>query len=98
MRYSIQTIKQINREKGRFFFSPAAIQFFNSKIHNKVYQGSGGIYFISSIKFDEHTPRVYSIKKFNPGNGECKTVKNYCGYLNLQEAESKARELAKGEC
>lgn len=96
MRYSIQIIKRINRENGRFFFSPAAMHFFNFKIHNEVYQGSGGVYFISSIKFAEHTPRVYSVKKFNPDNGECRTVKNYCGYTNIEEAINKARKLAKG--
>lgn len=68
--YKIADIKAINREKGQYFFSRNTMKFFASKVLPYVYEGKGGIYFVTSEKmcFEDYR-RVFTVRKFYPETG-----------------------------
>lgn len=82
---SIGEVKRTNKEKGRFFFSKDTMKFFNSRVETKG-DLQKGKYFITSEKFDENTPRKYSVRKFDRKSGEIETVGEFGQFRSKQEA------------
>ena len=77
MLYDIDDIKRINRYKGGHFFEPKTMRFFDSRVLSTVYQGPGGVYFLTSERFHGSTvtgPRLYTVRYFNPETGDCGTL------------------------
>lgn len=75
--WSIVAIIQKNVESGQSFFSEGARRFFESKTCPEVYQGHGGVYFITSERFmasDFIDERRYTVRAFNPETGHVSTV------------------------
>lgn len=73
---TIQEIKSANEAAGRFFFSSDTMKFFRSRVLSSVFEGKGGIFFLTSERFVGSTvikPRYYTIRKFNPMNAEIST-------------------------
>ena len=94
--YSIDDIKRINENKGKFFFSPVAMRVFKSRVGNSVYQGTGGVYFITSEQFDRISPRQYTVRQFDPKTGSIHTAGEF-NRLSRYTAHAAAKLLAKGE-
>ena len=94
--YTISDIKEINAAHGLHFFERSTMRFFRSKTERGVYQGPGGIYFITSEQFvgsDGHAePRKYTVRCFSPESGCCQTVGPFNEIRNIKDA----REAAKG--
>lgn len=44
------------------WFSPGAMRFFNTQVDDRVYEGPGGIYFVTSEEYDTHSPRRYTVR------------------------------------
>ncbi len=61
VKYTISDIKNINAAFGLHFFEPATLRFFRSQIERGVYQGPGGVYFITSEQFIGHARVVASV-------------------------------------
>ncbi len=94
--YTIRDIKRINKEKGYYFFSPGAMGFFNSQVEDKVFHGSGGIFFTTSEQFDNGiSKRKYTVRQFHPETGNVNTASEF-NELSYKEARTLAREKAKG--
>ena len=91
---NISDIKRANREAGRFWFSPATLRFFESRILPSVYEGPGGIYFITSEQ-GPHGPRAYTVRRFFPGRATIGTVGPF-NESTLAECRKLARASAKG--
>jgi len=70
--WTIEDIREANARAGKFFFSPATMRFFRSRIGRKVYQTPEGarVAFVTSEQFDDQSPRLYSARSFNPETGE----------------------------
>ncbi|OGL47328.1 MAG: hypothetical protein A2W05_09810 [Candidatus Schekmanbacteria bacterium RBG_16_38_10] len=94
--YSMDDIKMINRNKGHYFFSPDSMRFFRSRVGDSVYQGSGGIYFVTSEQFDWKSPRLYTVRSFNPETGGINTVGEF-NEMTRYQAHSAAKKLAEGK-
>jgi hypothetical protein len=97
--WDIDDIKMADCAAGRFFFEPNAMRFFRSRIGSTVYQGQGGIYFVTSEQFvgsQGASPRKYSVRQFIPSPVDIRTVS---GFNNLSRAEAVriAKQLAQGE-
>ncbi len=92
--WTINEIKQWNEWGGQYFFEPATIRFFRSRVLSQVMQGPGGIYFVTSEKrcFDDYT-RVFTVRKFNPTDGSIDTVRYENG--NNVSVATRARALRK---
>ncbi len=81
MHYSMENIRRIHRQKmDGHFFDKDTMRFFNSRILETVYQGPGGVFFVTSERFVGSTytgPRLYTVRKFNPETGDIGTHGEY---------------------
>ena len=62
--WTIERIKGAHKRSGGYFFSAGAMRGFKSRVSNIVYQGPGGVYFVTS----ERGPggvRFYTARKFD---------------------------------
>ena len=99
-RYTIRDIKRMNKNSGLHWFSPDTMRFFRSRVGDKVYQGNGGVYFISSEQFvgsdGRSGERMYTVRKFDPVTASIDTVGDF-NKLTYQQARYAASKLAKDE-
>lgn len=79
---SIDEIRQTNRDAGQHFFDESTIRFFNSRIHDGVYEGR---YFITSEKGPTNV-RYYSVRRANE-DGTITTMGEFQGYGNHRDAQ-----------
>lgn len=76
-RTTIDDVKRINKEKDRHWFERDTMRFFRSKIERDALRFGQLIddkYFITSEQFDSDSPRLYSVRRFNPKEGSINTV------------------------
>lgn len=93
-KWRMSDIRQANKASGHHFFDRPTLQFFNSRVERGPYQGPGGIFFVTSEKYDR---RVYNVRKFYPESGRVKTANGKLDwYTSLDDARDAAKELAKG--
>ena len=91
--YRMEEIKCINKEKGYYFFEPDTMRFFKSRVGDTVFQGGGGIFFVTSEKFDYNSPRNYTVREFIPETGNINTVSEF-NELSYQQARRLAKNKA----
>lgn len=102
-RWDIDSIKQANADAGRTWFGSSEMEFFSSRIESGVYQGVGGIYFVTSEKFEHPSdnrydgPRLYSVRRFDPETGGVGTAGSYRDFQQKRMAAQVASALARGE-
>ena len=87
-----------NREAGLHFFDPASRRFFHSVIGRRVYQGPGGVFFVTSERFGgpfDEVPRRYTLRHFDPRTGDVRTA-GEAHVLDRETAEHLARKAAAG--
>ena len=93
---SVSQIKRLNESSGRYFFSPAAMRGFRSRVHDSVY---GGCVFVTSEKNDmpycAPQPRMYTVR-VAMADGSIRTYGSIGDYATRAEAHSVARLLAAG--
>jgi hypothetical protein len=80
----------INRPYMGHFFDKETLRFFRSKIYTLWQDESGFVLFVTSEKFDRSTPRLYTIRKFDPSYGntsQIETVGSFQEYKTLKQAE-----------
>lgn len=79
-------VRKANKEAGFYFFEPATMRFFASRVASPLYKNQT---FITSEKrcFEDYT-RVYAVRKVS-SNGDIKTVKS--GFKSIDEARGYAR-------
>lgn len=90
--YTIDDIKRINQEHGKNFFT--LIKAFNSRILPEVYQGARGIFFVSSEQYTPQSPRLYTVRRFDPDSGHCTTYGDFFGYTSATVAKGAAYLIA----
>lgn len=93
-KWTISDIKAANKRAGRFFFSRATIRFFRSCTLPYVYQGDGGIYFVTSESDGPNGRRHYTVRRFFPETGEVETAGEY-GNPSKELARERASEMAR---
>ena len=97
--YDIDYIKCANKTRGYHFFDAATMRFFRSRVSDTVYQGPGGIYFVTSEQFvsssGDKACRSYTIRQFNPETGDIKTAGEF-NKLTRHSAHKTAAELSRG--
>ena len=91
--YSMEDIKRATEDAGRYFFSPGAMRFFKSRVGDTVFQGIGGIYFVTSEKFDWQSPRNYTVRQFNPETGKIDTIGDF-NELSYYQARARCKYLS----
>jgi hypothetical protein len=94
-RWTISQIMAANKRNGYHFFEPGAMRFFNSHVMRYVYNGKGGVYFITSEQFDWNSPRLYTIRQFHPETGNVDTASEFQEFRTLEDARTRTKELAR---
>ena len=94
-RWRMHNIKYCNDQAGRYFFAPDTLKFFKSRILDRVHQGSGGIFFVTSER-PPHSRRDYTLREFHPKTGQIDTVGERGEYSSTRAAHSAAQSKAKG--
>ena len=101
--YDIDDIKMTNHSAGLHFFEPAAMRFFDSRCGRTVYQGPGGVYFVTSEQFHGSNGysdgRKYTVRQFDPKTGKVETAKSAnCKFNEMTHAVAVgvAKDLAGG--
>lgn len=88
--YSVQDVELANSRAGQHFFDADTMRFFNSRVLGDLIDGR---YFVTSERFDENHPRLYTLREAMP-NGHIETVGEFQGYTSARAAYTAARKLA----
>lgn len=95
--YSMSDIRRANKDAGQHWFEPDTLRFFASRVSETVYQGPGGIYFVSSEQFrgsgGYRAERLYSVRQFIPETGSVETVGEF-NKLTKSVAHRRAKRCA----
>ena len=99
MDYSMATIR--NAHRGHWF-DRDTLRFFRSRISEEVYQGPGGVFFVSSEQFTSGNysePRRYTVRRFVETDGSIDSATEF-NVLGRAQAHRQAKALAAGtqEC
>lgn len=89
--YSINDIK--SQHKGHWF-DKETMRFFNTKVVSNVYPSIGKVFFVSSEKFDNKSPRLYTVRSFDLSDGSVNTVGDFQEFPTKIQAETQALKLA----
>lgn len=87
--WTIDDIERANDRAGYHWFEPATKRFFRSRVCAEVYQGPGGIFFVTSEK-GPHSGRAFTIREFKPETADIDTF----GPFNTL-SRSRAQRLAR---
>lgn len=99
--YSMEEIRQASAAAGNHFFSHDTMKFFRSRTLPKVYQGTGGIYFVTSEQFVPSSgipdARKFTVRRFRPEeDADVRTAGEFY-QLSRREATTTAARLAAGQ-
>lgn len=94
MAFSITEIKRANKEGGFHFFDKSTMEFFNSKVYPHVYDGPGGIYFVTGEKMREHSHLRYTVRRFHPLDGHISNCSVFGEYADAAVAFERAKDAA----
>jgi hypothetical protein len=91
---TINDIREAMFAAGHSYWTQANMRSFNSRIESPVYNGPGGIFYVTSEGDSEH--RYINIRKFDPLTNEIETVGEFNAQQNIAKAKLLARKLAAG--
>jgi hypothetical protein len=96
--WTINEIQAANRNAGYHWFDPSTMRFFGTRIFPEVYQGPGGIYFVTSDKAGPHenSGRDYNVREFKPETSQTGTAEGGRGHKTKSAAVKDARTRAIG--
>lgn len=101
MALTIEQIKLRNADAGKFFFSPDTLRFFSSRVSGTVYSAGKdrGQFFVTSERYNDSSPRMYTIRRFDQGTGDVSTAEGHCfqEYASSTGAQAAAYRAAKAE-
>ncbi len=92
-RTTIEDVISANKEKGRHWFDKETMRFFRSKIERDELRFGQLIddkYFITSEQFDSSSPRLFTVRRFNPKESSINTV----GEFQEFKRKATARDFA----
>jgi hypothetical protein len=93
--WTINAIKDAVRATGSHWFDPSTMRFFGTKVLPTVYQGPGGVYFVTSEQ-PPHGPRAFTVRSFNPETADIGTVGEVCSINTKGKASDMAKKAAAG--
>lgn len=91
--YTINDIQREMREDGSHWWDPDTMRMFGTKVVSPVYQGDGGIYFVTRDKAYDGS-LSHTVRKYDPTTKEVDTVGDLCDYRDKRPATKVARNLA----
>lgn len=92
MKYSINKIEDEMSSNGSHWWDRDSMRFFRTRVGEQVYQGPGGIYFVTSER-NHIDPRKYSVRQYHPASKDIDTVGDFCS-MSRSTAHAMAKNLA----
>lgn len=92
---TMEYIQKKNKEYGDGFFDRDVTAAYKRRFYKPVYQGPGGVYFVTSEQLDL-LPRLYSVFKFDPHTGDVFSWSDFNCFGSLKAARSRAKAVASG--
>ena len=92
--FTISDIREASIRAGSHWFDRSTLRFFRSRMLPEVYNGPGGIFFISSEQYSDETARLYTVRQFHPKDADITTVGDF-NKLSKYQARKLAAECAK---
>lgn len=92
MSYTINQIQDEMTAAGSHWWDRDSMRFFRTRVSEKCYQGSGGIYFVSSETCGDQ-PRAYSVRQYKPESKQIDTIGDF-NSLTRAQAHTEAARLA----
>lgn len=97
-------IKRANANAGNHWFDPDTLRFFSSRVSEMVYGAFAkgpntttalGQYFVTSERCGWDSPRLYTVRRFEPSTSEVETAyghtfQEYASYSGAQKAAKRA--------
>ena len=87
--FTINDIKRMVRASGSHWFDPDTMKTFGTHVFPTVYQGNGGIYFVTSEDNFDRTSKEYTCRKFTGSS-----IDTMGRYEGKDAAVEQAKELA----
>lgn len=94
--WTVNAIKDAVRATGSHWFDPDTMRFFGTKVLPTVYQGPGGIFFVTS-DHDFQRVRKYTVRQFDPIKAEIDTYGDMAEHDDARTAKRIARIAAGGK-
>jgi hypothetical protein len=92
--YTINTIQQEMNDSGSHWWDRDTMRSFRCRVGDQVYQGPGGIYFVTSEKGPyDGAKRRYTVRQYMPGRKSVETVGEFCA-MTRDQAHRMAGKLA----
>jgi hypothetical protein len=104
-RWTIADMRAASNRTGYHWFDRDSMRFFNTVIYRTVYNGPGGIYFVTgehmsgayiSSGWIPGSPRRYTVRRWNPETMKVETIGEFNKITDLDEARAQAKARAKG--
>jgi hypothetical protein len=93
---TIAEIQRRNRDRGSHFFDADTLRFFRSRILPTVHVGATHAYFVTSERYDDDAPRLYTVRSCDV-SGDCGTVGEFQGYQTSASAQRAAADAARAD-
>lgn len=90
---TIEEIKQANKDADGHWFDADTMRFFRSRVSRKVYPVEAGTYFVTSERFDDNSPRLYTVR-FIWTDGDVETQGEFQQYKTSKAAHKAAARMA----
>ena len=97
---SMADVQNANARAGLHWFEPDTMRFFRSRVGSTIYEGPGGVFFVSSEQFvgsQGAAPRAYTVRVFVTGTGAVDTADKDFNERSRSSAVQHAQELAAGK-
>lgn len=92
MRYTINQIQDEMTRDGSHWWDRDSMRFFQCRVGDQVYQGPGGIYFVTSEKPSDGK-RAFSVRQYFPASKSIDTVGEFCS-MSRSVAHRVASDMA----
>lgn len=94
---SMSDVRSCIKACGSHWFDRDTMRFFRSRVGRSAFaDGHGGAYFVSSEQFNAQSPRLYSVRYYDPKHCNVETIGKFQGYSSQASATATARRLARG--
>ncbi len=95
--YTINQIQDEMTAAGSHWWDPSSMRFFQTRVSEKVYQGTGEVFFVTSEKPPggnrAYSVRQYSVRQHSPVHKTLDTVGEFCA-MSRNQAHREAAKLA----
>lgn len=96
-KWTVNAIKDAMRAAGSHWFDPDTMRCFGTKVLPTVYQGPGGIYFVTQDdQYRRELPKRFTVRRYNPVDNDIDTVGEMNEFANQSAAKKAARAAAGG--